>query len=422
MSNELGSKGIFLSGNGPLVTVLKTALVRDTISREEREIKEARGERARRGVKALVQDAYDFRNDTVVANQNPPVPKRSPENVIVFDEAQRAWDEPTVETYMAEKKDVHGLKMSEPEFMLKSLDQHDDWAVMVCLVGGGQDIHKGETGLVEWIETVKRKFGDWSIYTSDKLNNTQYIKDRNWDELVGDLDVHYDPSLYLSASMRSFKNENVSSFVNCLLDGSVEKAATVYDDQLRSQYPIAVSRDLEMAKAWVQAQARGSQRCGLLVHSLAERMAAFGVYYDKNRIQVSDWFINGPEDVRSSYRMEIPASEFETQGLEVEYAIVCWDADLRRNGNKWSYYRFGIPGRGMAPNWIQMSFDGNEDENSTIVHLINSYRVLLTRARQGMVIYVPRGIEDDPTVNPVWYDSIYEYLHDQIGIKDVSKK
>lgn len=420
LSDALGADGIFLSGNGPLVTVLKTALVRDRISLEERERQEARGGRARRGVQALVQDAYAFRNDIVAADVKPPAPKRAPEHVIIFDEAQRAWDETTVKSYMSDKKDIPGFTMSEPELMLKSLDQHEDWAVMVCLVGGGQDIHTGETGLVEWIETVKQKFSAWEIYTSDKLNNKQYIKDREWNILTNGIRVRYMPSLYLSSSMRSFKNEKVSTFINCLLEGSAEDARKIYDQKLRLEYPILISRDLDRAKAWVRMRARGSQRCGLLVHSLADRMAAFDVYYDKNRIQVADWFINGPEDVRSSYRMEIPASEFETQGLEVEYAVVCWDSDLRRENGKWTPYRFGIPSKGKPPTWIKMNYAGDEDEKSKVTHLINSYRVLLTRSRQGMVIYVPSGLADDPTVNPAWYESIYRYLHDEIGIPDLA--
>jgi len=420
LSDALGEKGMFLSGNGPLVTVLKTALIRDRISQEERERQEARGGRARRGVQALVQDAYEFRNDIVAADVEPPAPRRASEHVIIFDEAQRAWDRATVESYMSDKKSIHGLTMSEPELMLKSLDQHNDWAVMVCLVGGGQDIHTGETGLVEWIETVKQKFPQWEIYTSDKLNSKQYIKDRDWGALTNGIRVQYVPSLYLSSSMRSFKNEKVSTFINCLLEKCAEDTRKIYDKKLRLEYPILISRDLDRAKAWVRMRSRGSQRCGLLVHSLAERMAAFGVYYDKNRIQVADWFINGPEDVRSSYRMEIPASEFETQGLEVEYAVVCWDADLRRENDKWAPYRFGIPSKGKPPTWMKMNYEGDENEKSVVVHLINSYRVLLTRSRQGMVIYVPKGLADDPTVNPVWYESIYQYLHDEIGIPDLA--
>lgn len=425
LSDALGADGIFLSGNGPLVTVLKTALVRDRISQEERERQIAqrqiaRGGRARRGVQALVQDAYEFRNDIVDADAEPPTSKRASEHVIIFDEAQRAWDEATVKSYMSDKKDIHGFTMSEPELMLKSLDQHDDWAVMVCLVGGGQDIHTGETGLVEWIETVKQKFPAWEIYTSDKLNNKQYIRDRDWGILTNGISVRYMSSLYLSSSMRSFKNEKVSTFINCLLEGSAEDARKIYDKKLQLEYPIRISRDLDSAKAWVRMRARGSQRCGLLVHSLADRMAAFGVYYDKNRIQVADWFINGPEDVRSSYRMEIPASEFETQGLEVEYAVVCWDSDLRREDNKWASYRFGISSKGTPPTWIKMNYAVDENEKSRVVHLINSYRVLLTRSRQGMVIYVPKGLPEDPTVNPVWYESIYRYLHDEIGIPDLA--
>lgn len=419
LSDALGADGIFLSGNGPLVTVLKTALVRDRVSQEERERQVARGGRARRGVQALVQDAYEFRNDIVDADAEPPTSKRASEHVIIFDEAQRAWDEATVESYMSDKKDIHGFAMSEPELMLDSLDKHDDWAVMVCLVGGGQDIHTGETGLVEWIETIKQKFPTWEIYTSDKLGNKQYILDRDWGMLTHGLRMNYEPLLYLSSSMRSFKNEKVSTFINCVLEGSAEESRKIYDKQLQLEYPIFISRGLDSAKAWVRMRARGSQRCGLLVHSLADRMAAFGVYYDKNRIQVADWFINGPEDVRSSYRMEIPASEFETQGLEVEYAVVCWDSDLRREDNKWAPYRFGIQSKGSPPTWIKMNYAGDENEKSRVVHLINSYRVLLTRSRQGMVIYIPKGLKDDPTVNPDWYESIYSYLHGEIGIPDL---
>ena len=422
ISNLLGESAIFLSGNAPLVTVLKTALVRDRVSQEEEELNlQQRGGRARRGVQALVLDAYAFRNDIVKTDVVPPAIRMTTENVLVFDEAQRAWDLSAVESYMKEKKDVTGLSMSEPELMLRSLDQHD-WCTMVCLVGGGQDIHTGETGLVEWIETIRKKFKSWSIFTSNKLNNAQYIRDRNWNELVGGLNINYVHDLYLTASMRSFKNENVSNLINCILDNDIAGAVNIYGEKLKSQYPIVITQDLESARKWVRAAARGSQRSGLLVHSLAGRMDAFGIYYDKNRIQVADWFINGPDDVRSSYRMEIPASEFETQGLEIEYAVVCWDADLRRENGKWASYRFGIQKKGKTPpNWIKMNCNGNEDEKSRVVHVINSYRVLLTRARQGMAIYVPKGVDGDATVNPQWYASIYKFLHDEIGIKDIAE-
>ena len=421
ISNQLGDSAIFLSGNAPLVTVLKTALIRDRISQEEAELDRQRSGRARRGVQALVTDAYAFRND-IVRKGLPPTIKKAPEHVLIFDEAQRAWDSSSVESYMKEKRDVAGLSMSEPELMLKSLDQND-WCTMVCLVGGGQDIHTGETGLVEWIETIRKKFKSWSIFTSNKLNNAQYIRDRNWDELVNGLDIGYRPDLYLTASMRSFKNENVSNLINCILDNDITGAVNIYDENMKVQYHIVITQDLESARKWVRTAARGSQRSGLLVHSLAGRMDAFGIYYDKNRIQVADWFINGPDDVRSSYRMEIPASEFETQGLEIEYAIICWDADLRREDGKWAPYRFGIQKKGTTPpNWIKMSYNGDEDEKSRVVHVFNSYRVLLTRARQGMAIYVPKGIDGDATVNPEWYESIYKFLHDEIGIKDIAER
>jgi len=389
---------VFLSGNGPLVAVLREALTRDEVVR-----KKARGEKAKKGkvaesVKAFIQNVHHFRDEALI-HPGPPV-----DHVVIFDEAQRAWNEHKTAMFMKQKKKRTGFSMSEPEFLVSYMDRHKDWAVIICLVGGGQEINIGEAGIDAWLEAMQSKFPDWHMVISSRLTDSEYAAGHAVEAVKARKNSSLDDSLHLAVSMRSFRAENVSAFVKALLDCE-EKTAREAFAELASKYPIAITRDLNRAKAWIHARARGSERYGLVASSKAQRLKphAIDIRVKTDPVQ---WFLNGRDDTRSSYYLEDAATEFQVQGLELDWMCVTWDGDLRFNGNGWGYYDF------RGDRWTNIH---NTDNRR---YLLNAYRVLLTRARQGMVIFVPPGDPNDPTRAPEYYDSTYQYLAG-LGIPDV---
>lgn len=376
---------VYLSGNGPLVEVLREAL------KESTKENKTYNKQTQEAINGLIQSSFAFKRDN--ARHNRP----TPENILIFDEAQRVWDQKK----MAAKHKRPDMNISESYLLYKIMDRHDDWAVMVCLVGLGQDIYSGEVGINEWFRCGIEDFSDWQIYYSPEIfNQTEDNKiDRN---LITSCDrCHEIKELNLKTSIRSFRADKQSVFVDSLLDNNPTKACEVYNS-IKKKYPIYVSRDLKEAKKWTRAQVRGSQRCGIIASSGAKRLMPEGIYVPKD-INVKKWFLAPNDDIRSSNMMEVVASEFKIQGLEIDWALVCWDADLRRgNDNKWDYYNF----RGSK--WQKRRKENDRR------YLINSYRVLLTRARQGMVIFVPKGVDakEDVTRNHEYYDAIYQYLLD----------
>lgn len=381
---------VFLSGNGPLVAVLREALTRDEYSRRR-----AQGEKVRKGrigesVKAFIQNVHHFRDDALV-DPGPP-----DEHVAIFDEAQRAWNLRKTAGFMQRRKKVSGFSQSEPEFLVSCMDRHRDWAVVVCLVGGGQEIHDGEAGIEAWLQAVNSKFPHWHLYISPYLTETEYAAGRALDAVRGQPNAHLDDSLHLAVSMRSFRAENVSAFVKALLDRDDKKASTEFGT-LANRYPIVVTRNLDSARSWIRTQARGTERFGLVASSRAQRLKphAIDIRVDVDPVQ---WFLNERDDTRSSYYLEDAATEFQVQGLELDWACVTWDADLRLTSSGWSYHDF----RGSRWQNIRNEFNRS--------YLKNAYRVLLTRARQGMVIFVPPGDGGDPTRDPSYYDSTFNYL------------
>lgn len=381
---------VFLSGNGPLVAVLREALTRDEVAR-----KKAQGDKAKKGkvaesVKAFIQNVHHFRDEALI-HPGPPV-----DHVVIFDEAQRAWNLHQTAKFMQQKKNRPGFSMSEPEFLVSYLDRHQDWAVIVCLVGGGQEINTGEAGIDAWLEAVQSKFPDWHMYISSRLTDSEYAAGHALDAVRNRKNSNLDDSLHLAVSMRSFRAENVSAFVKALLDCE-EKAAREAFAQLANKYPIAITRDLNLAKAWIHAHARGSERYGVVASSKAQRLKPHAIDIRVN-VNPVHWFLNDREDTRSSYYLEDAATEFQVQGLELDWMCVTWDGDLRFNGNGWSYHDF------RGDRWTNV----HNTENRR--YLRNAYRVLLTRARQGMVIFVPPGDQNDPTRAPEYYDVTYRYL------------
>lgn len=389
---------VFLSGNGPLVAVLREALARDEVARQK-----DRGIRVRKGkvaesVKAFIQNVHHFRDDLLI-DLGPPT-----EHVVIFDEAQRAWNRQQTANFMRRKKNRTGFSQSEPEFLISSMDRHKDWAVIICLVGGGQEINTGEAGIEAWIHALNLHFGHWHTYVSSRLTDSEYAAGKALAALHSRKNAHFDDCLHLAVSMRSFRAENVSSFVKSLLDLDIQEARMTLGNFI-DRYPIAVTRDLDRAKQWVRDRARGTERYGLIASSKAKRLKPYAVDIRVN-VNPVHWFLNDRGDTRSSYYLEDAATEFQVQGLELDWTCVAWDADLRFTDTGWSYHDF----RGSR--WCKIANTENQR------YLCNAYRVLLTRARQGMVIYVPPGSRDDPTRSPDYYDSTYRYLAD-LGIPEL---
>lgn len=381
---------VFLSGNGPLVDVLREALTRDSVeSAKIRGQKISRTE-AERKAKAFIQNIHHFRDDNL-RTDNAPI-----EKVVVFDEAQRAWQKEQVSKFMQQKKGIPNFDMSEPEYLISVMNRHDDWCTIICLIGGGQEINTGEAGVSEWIKSLKTKYQAWNIYYSDKIlaEPNTYLNDldlSNWVREHG----HQRSDLHLSTSIRSFRSEKVASLIQSILDNQNDQASKIYQE-IKHNYPVKVTRDLAKAKTWLRNQARGTERIGLIVSSGAKRLKAEGIYV-KNDISPTDWFLNHQDDTRSSYYLEDIATEFDIQGLEIDYTCVTWDINL--------YYDEG---------WQFQNFKGSKWQNikkdATKSYLLNAYRVLLTRARQGMIIFIPAVDGTDPTRPQKHYDSIYNYL------------
>lgn len=385
---------VFLSGNGPLVDVLQEALARDDAKRNNISRKEAS-----RKVKEFIQIIHHFRDDAISVD-TPPV-----EKVAIFDEAQRAWDEQNLTDFMKKKKHLEDFNMSEPEFLISILNRHNDWATIICLIGGGQEINKGESaGIYGWFDSLRNNYSNWDIYVSDKITDDEYSKGHNFAEMTKNMNVNIIEDLHLAVSLRSFRSENVSNFVKALLDVDIDTAKRLYE-QFNNDYPVFVTRNLHKAKLWVRSQAKGSQRYGLTASSGAKRLRKYGIWV-QNKIEATNWFLNGKNDVRSSFHLEETATEFDIQGLELDWTIVCWDADLRFENGDFKHLKF------VGTKWQNIKSADN------ILYLKNAYRVLLTRARQGFVIFVPTGDETDMTAKPEYYDGIYQYLK-SVGIKEL---
>ncbi len=393
---------VFLSGNGPLVAILCEALARDRL-----QIAKARGIRLRKGqtkseVKLFIQNIHHFRDDCLNNGESPPI-----EHVVLFDEAQRAWNHEQTASFMKRKKGRANFPVSEPEFLISCMDRHKDWAVIVCLVGGGQEINTGEAGISEWIRSVVRSYPDWHLYISGRLSDSEYRADETLKAIKDRPNVVYSDPLHLSVSMRSYRAENVSLLIKQLLDLDIPNAEKTFR-QISLQYPICLTRNLDDAKVWLKGKARGSERFGIVASSQAQRLKPHAIDV-RSPIDPIHWFLDGKNDVRSSYYLEDVATEFQVQGLELDWTCVTWDADLRLHNSAWDYKSF------CGHRWT------NVKKPSRKQYLLNAYRVLLTRARQGMVIFVPPGSAEDPTRLPAFYDSTYDLLC-RIGIPPIPSK
>ncbi|MFN7992854.1 MAG: DUF2075 domain-containing protein [Bryobacteraceae bacterium] len=381
------SRAVFLSGNGPLVAVLQEALVRDELTRVKNRVRKGV---VRQPVKAFIQNVHHFR-DEGVRRPDPPY-----DHVVIFDEAQRAWNREKTADFMKRRKKIANFNSSEPEFLISYLDRHPDWAVVICLVGGGQEIHTGEAGIGEWLDTLRLRFPHWYVYISPNLTESEYAAGTSVQALCNQDTLAADAKLHLATSMRSFRSEKVSAFVKAVLDCEGEAARSLLTE-VSEQYPIAITRNLDSAKRWVRERARGSERYGLVASSQAQRLKphAIDVRVDIDPVH---WFLNDRKDTRSSFYLEDAATEFQIQGLELDWICVTWDADLRMDRQGWRHHAF----RGDV--WTTIHKPDRKR------YQLNAYRVLLTRARQGMVIFVPPGDVCDPTRDPQFYDETYRYL------------
>jgi hypothetical protein len=310
---------VFLSGNGPLVDVLREALARDKVRREG-----VRKTVAEREVRSFIQNIHHFR-DQYVRNKDVPI-----EKVVVFDEAQRAWTREQASDFMQRKRGQLDFDMSEPEFLIGVMDRHPDWCTIVCLVGGGQEINTGEAGLSEWANALKSNFPDWEVYVSPRIALPEYGLQSEVEQFLASPRVHLDDHLHLAVSLRSYRAEALSGFVGHIIDNEPEAAKTAYKG-IQAMYPIYLTRDLNAARAWLRNRARGTERFGLVASAGAQRLRPEGIHI-KAAIEPVNWFLNDKADVRSSYYLEDVASEFAIQGLELDWAGVCWDGDFHHSG------------------------------------------------------------------------------------------
>lgn len=391
---------VFLSGNGPLVDVLREALIRDKvkIAKEEND-KSVTKKNVSNNVKSFIQNIHHFRNNYYV-DKNAPI-----EKVTVFDEAQRAWTRHQASKFMKKKGNLN-FDQSEPEFLIEVMDRHKDWCTVVCLIGGGQEINTGEAGLEEWIRPFEDKFKDWDIYYSSKIiEDYNYIKDNNVLGILKSKCAVRKDELHLSVSLRSFRSAQLSSFIQEIINNDIVKASSIYKDFIKKDYPIRITRDLDKARNWLKKKANGNERTGIIASSGAIRLRPFGLNV-KAKIDAPVWFLNPKEDIRSSYFLEEVATEFDIQGLELDWTCVAWDGDLYYNNEQWNYKKF------TGTTWKNCS------DTERIKYLINSYRVLLTRARQGMIIYIPEGNNEDLTRPDFMYDGTFDFFI-KIGIKEI---
>ena len=418
---------VYLSGNGPLVKVLTAALAKDKQQKDKAKGKKSNITDAKREVSQFIQIIHRYRSNMLAKIKLPIEDGKleidetksiahktaghgEVEHVAIFDEAQRSWDLEHLAGWLARGGSRGGMKkvpdfpMSEAEFLIWSLDLRKDWAVIVCLVGGGQEINTGEAGIGEWIRAVNETFPDWKVYVSKHLTDKEYAEGNVAELLANNHNAQQVEQLHLAVSMRSFRAEKLSNFVHYLLDRDIENARQLYQE-IKDKYPIVLTRDLNKAKRWLEEKHRGSERYGLVVSSQAYRLKPLAIDV---RLQpdVEQWFLADKTDVRSSLFLEDVATEFDIQGLELDWTCLVWDGDFRYTPHGWDHNAF----RGSRWNKIR-----NKEAQS---YQLNAYRVLMTRARQGMIICVPEGNPDDPTRLPEFYDGTYQYLK-SIGIENL---
>ena len=433
---------VYLSGNGPLVAVLTEALAQDNYKKCREQHKEKKMTDSRREVSKSIQMIHRYRDNMLAKIKNPvekgileidPVKAvkmeeagyGEVEHVAIFDEAQRSWTHKRLADYLkrggtyGNKLKVPNFPVSEAAFLIWSLDQRQDWATIVCLVGGGQEINTGEAGIAEWIRALNEHFQNWKVYISPHLTDAEYAEGKVDELLEYNKNVIYSEDLHLKVSLRSFRAEKLSAFVHSLLSFD-ENVSEIYNE-IKEKYPIVLTRDMAKARQWLHSKVRGSERTGVLVTKESARYKPLAVHIlpsgDENAVH---WFLEDRFDTRSSNYLEDAATEIQVQGLELDYTCVLWDADMRYDNGRWRYFRFN-----GKNNWNEQ-IGRSENQKELLKYMLNAYRVLLTRARAGMVICVPygngnknaNGFWEDSTRLPEYYDGTFEYLK-SLGIEEI---
>ena len=438
----IDEEAVYLSGNGPLVAVLNEALAKDNFEKCR-----ARGESkkitdSRREVGKFIQIIHRYRDNMLAKIKNPVEngileidPEKAVkmkdagfgevEHVAIFDEAQRSWTHKRLADYLkrggtyGNKLKVPNFPMSEAAFLIWSLDQREDWATIVCLVGGGQEINTGEAGISEWINALNEQFTHWKVYISPHLTEPEYAEGKVNELLEQNSNVTYADSLHLGVSLRSYRAEKLSAFVHAMLDLD-DRAPSIYRD-IKDKYPIVLTRDIEKAKRWLHEKVRGTERTGVLITKESARYKPLGIHVlesgDANAVH---WFLEDKVDTRSSNYLEDAATEIQVQGLELDYTCLLWDADMRYEDGEWHFYRFN-----RQTKWIEV-LPTSESKQDLMKYMLNAYRVLLTRARAGMVICVPEGngrknrsgFWEDSTRLPEYYEGTYQYLK-SLGLDEI---
>lgn len=437
-----GESAVYLSGNGPLVAVLTEALALDNYKKCQNNNVKKKMTDSRREVGKSIQMIHRYRDNMLAKIKNPVEngvleidPTKAVENdsagygevehVAIFDEAQRSWTHKRLADYLkrggtyGNKLKVPNFPMSEAAFLIWSLDQRKDWATIVCLVGGGQEINTGEAGISEWINALNEQFPHWNVYISPKLIEKEYAEGKVNELLKYNKNVVYAESLHLGVSLRSYRAEKLSAFVHSLLNFD-SNAKQLYSE-IKDKYPIVLTRDMNKARRWLHEKVRGSERTGVLVTKESARFKPLAVHVlpsgDENAVH---WFLEDKSDTRSSNYLEDAATEIQVQGLELDYTCLLWDADMRYDNGKWKFYRFNGKDK-----WIEQT-PTTEGKQELMKYMLNAYRVLLTRARAGMVICVPTGnshktrsgFYEDNTRLPEFYDGTYNYLK-SLGIEEI---
>lgn len=433
---------VYLSGNGPLVAVLTEALAQDNYRKCKAKGEKKKMTDSRREVAKSIQMIHRYRDNMLAKIKNPVengVLEIDPtkavkmdcagfgevEHVAIFDEAQRSWTHKRLADYLkrggtyGNKLKVPNFPLSEAAFLIWSLDQREDWATIICLVGGGQEINTGEAGISEWIKALNEQFPHWNVYISPKLTESEYAEGKVNELLKNNCNVIYSESLHLGVSLRSYRAEKLSAFVHALLSFD-ENASSLYNE-IKDKYPIVLTRDMAKARKWLHDKVRGTERTGVLVTKESARFKPLAIHIlpsgDENAVH---WFLDDKSDVRSSNYLEDAATEIQVQGLELDYTCLLWDADMRYENGEWRFYRFN-----GQTKWVEQT-GGTESKQELMKYMLNAYRVLLTRARAGMVICVPEGnpnknvsgFWEDSTRLPEYYDGTYQYLK-SLGIEEI---
>ncbi len=370
---------VFMSGNGPLVKILREALARDYSSRNGSAVTKARSE-----VETFVQNIHNFVKDNLERSESQP----PHEQAIIFDEAQRAWSAEHNRRKHRSSSDVWHI--SEPEMVLQIMDRHPGWAAIIALVGGGQEINDGEAGLAEWGKALKLKYSHWRVLISPEAINggesvagTSLFHGETYPNIV-----LQEEALHLRTSNRSHQSRVFSAWVNRVLIGDCDGASQLSREF--GKFPVLLSRTLGQTKEWLTENSRGDRRFGLVASSGAARLRAYGIEMSlgfRAAYPFPRWFLDSRSDVRSSFQMEVAASEFEIQGLELDFVGLCWGGDF-----VWDV---------RTKSWRPLQFSGKKwnhvGNESKAIRIRNKYRVLMTRAREGLIIWIPKGAQQDAT-------------------------